>query len=217
MDDPLVGLTHWQSQQELESTKRRSKKSKSKNKDRKGGKSLDSGQAGDKESSSQNSTGLSAPTGAGAVKNGEETSPNDSDRCFPCLPGIDDLAPLKDLQAKKKADNLSNGVAAVCSTDRRLDEGDCGDEKSAEELTDSSSPVDSPVPHLESYWLMRLFKSKLFDMHIAIQYLYTQKDPDVQTYLGKKLFVSVQCQSLCLWIVCGGFSWRCCYVNSWIP
>ena len=196
-----MGLTHWQSQQELESTNHRSKKSKSKNKDRKGNKTLDSGKAAD-ESSSRSSSSLSAPAGTGAVKEDKEASSNDSDRCFPCLPGIDDLTPLKDLQAKKKSDSRANGVAAVCSTDRGLEEEDCGDEKSADELADSSLPVGSPVPHLENYWLMRLFRSKLFDMHIAIQYLYTQKDPDVQTYLGKKLFVSPQYQPLCVWIMC---------------
>lgn len=194
MDDPLVGLTHWQSEQELEWSNCRTKKSKSKNKDKKGKKSSDSGQATDKDFSSQDSSCLAAPTGTGAVKDDKETSPKDSDHCFPCLPGIDDLTTLKDLREKKKEDKRVNGVAAVSSLDRGLKEDDCGDEKSAEELADSNMVIGSPVPQLESYWLMRLFESKLFDMHIAIQYLHTQKDADVQTYLGKKLFVSLQHQ-----------------------
>ncbi len=33
-------------------------------------------------------------------------------------------------------------------------------------------------------WLLRLFESKLFDMSIAIQYLFNSKEPGVQTYLG---------------------------------
>lgn len=34
-------------------------------------------------------------------------------------------------------------------------------------------------------WLLRLFESKMFDMTIAITYLYNSKEPGVQTYIGK--------------------------------
>ena len=34
-------------------------------------------------------------------------------------------------------------------------------------------------------WLLRLFESKLFDMSIAITYLFNSKEPGVQTYLGE--------------------------------
>ena len=34
-------------------------------------------------------------------------------------------------------------------------------------------------------WLLRLFESKMFDMSIAISYLFNSKEPGVQTYLGK--------------------------------
>eukprot|EP00118_Oscarella_pearsei_P005802 m.26645 g.26645 ORF g.26645 m.26645 type:complete len:764 (+) comp29440_c0_seq1:118-2409(+) len=43
-----------------------------------------------------------------------------------------------------------------------------------------------PVPR-ES-WLLRLFKSKLFNMSIAIGYLFNSKEPGVQEYLGNRLF-----------------------------
>lgn len=33
-------------------------------------------------------------------------------------------------------------------------------------------------------WLLRLFESKLFDMSIAIQYLFNSKEPGVQSYIG---------------------------------
>lgn len=33
-------------------------------------------------------------------------------------------------------------------------------------------------------WLLRLFESKMFDMSIAISYLFNSKEPGVQTYLG---------------------------------
>ena len=42
----------------------------------------------------------------------------------------------------------------------------------------------------QNFWLMRLFESKLFDMSIAIGYFLSSKEADVQAYLGNKLFVS---------------------------
>lgn len=36
----------------------------------------------------------------------------------------------------------------------------------------------------QSSWLLRLFESKMFDMSIAISYLFNSKEPGVQTYLG---------------------------------
>ncbi len=40
--------------------------------------------------------------------------------------------------------------------------------------------------------LLRLFESKLFDMSIAMSYLFKSKESGVQAYLGNKLFVSIQ-------------------------
>ncbi|XP_041361757.1 phosphatidylinositol 4-kinase beta-like [Gigantopelta aegis] len=37
-------------------------------------------------------------------------------------------------------------------------------------------------------WLLRLFESKMFDMSIAISYLFNSKEPGVQTYLGNRMF-----------------------------
>lgn len=37
----------------------------------------------------------------------------------------------------------------------------------------------------QTSWLLRLFESKMFDMSIAISYLFNSKEPGVQTYLGK--------------------------------
>jgi len=34
-------------------------------------------------------------------------------------------------------------------------------------------------------WLLRLFESRLFDMSIAIQYLFNSKESGVQTYIGE--------------------------------
>jgi hypothetical protein len=40
----------------------------------------------------------------------------------------------------------------------------------------------------QSSWLLRLFESKMFDMSIAISYLFNSKEPGVQTYLGKYMY-----------------------------
>ena len=41
------------------------------------------------------------------------------------------------------------------------------------------------APPPRQSWLLRLFESKLFDMSIAISYLFNSKEPGVQTYLGE--------------------------------
>lgn len=43
-------------------------------------------------------------------------------------------------------------------------------------------PKPPPAKHS---WLLRLFESKLFNMSIAISYLYNSKEPGVQIYIGK--------------------------------
>ncbi|XP_038018034.1 phosphatidylinositol 4-kinase beta isoform X3 [Motacilla alba alba] len=40
----------------------------------------------------------------------------------------------------------------------------------------------------QSSWLLRLFESKLFDISMAISYLYNSKEPGVQAYIGNRLF-----------------------------
>ncbi|CAK6981371.1 phosphatidylinositol 4-kinase beta-like [Scomber scombrus] len=52
----------------------------------------------------------------------------------------------------------------------------------------------SPIPSASSSsaskqsWLLRLFESKLFDVSMAISYLYKSKEPGVQAYIGNRLF-----------------------------
>ena len=58
------------------------------------------------------------------------------------------------------------------------------------DLGDAVASGDDSLPPPKSSWLLRLFESKLFDMSIAIAYLFNSKEPGVLTYLGNKLFVS---------------------------
>ena len=63
--------------------------------------------------------------------------------------------------------------------------------------------TDSSLPPPKSSWLLRLFESKLFDMSIAIAYLFNSKEPGVLTYLGNKLFVSM----ILSWVSQYPFGW----------
>ena len=59
-------------------------------------------------------------------------------------------------------------------------------------------------PGAQKSWLLRLFESKLFDMSIAVNYLFNSKEPGVQMYIGK-------CSE-------GGRAWECdvmCLVVSY--
>lgn len=58
------------------------------------------------------------------------------------------------------------------------------------DLAGTNANADANLPPPKSSWLLRLFESKLFDMSIAIAYLFNSKEPGVLTYLGNKLFVS---------------------------
>lgn len=58
------------------------------------------------------------------------------------------------------------------------------------DLAETNASGDASLPPPKSSWLLRLFESKLFDMSIAIAYLFNSKEPGVLTYLGNKLFVS---------------------------
>lgn len=46
---------------------------------------------------------------------------------------------------------------------------------------DSAKSTGAP----QKSWLLRLFESKMFDMSIAVNYLFNSKEPGVQMYIGK--------------------------------
>ncbi|XP_043994285.1 phosphatidylinositol 4-kinase beta-like [Gambusia affinis] len=55
--------------------------------------------------------------------------------------------------------------------------------------TPPAAPYESPSPSSSKQsWLLRLFESKLFDVSMAISYLYKSKEPGVQAYIGNRLF-----------------------------
>ena len=171
----------------------------------------------------------------------------EEDTCFPCLSGVEDV------DAERTRENGRNRELRVVITTER-EAGEIEEEEEEEcELTESSilglaienernntPPRDhgittavlgdqycSPVPQPQDFLLMRLFQSKLFDMSIAIGYLFKSKEADVLAYLGNKLFVSLymhmyMCTSSYMFNVCTciymyihvyTFSCTCIYCN----
>ncbi|KAJ2951992.1 hypothetical protein O0L34_g4255 [Tuta absoluta] len=74
---------------------------------------------------------------------------------------------------------------------------DSGNPEDTDKLPDPPDTIVDPPPKAEisaadtsknKDFLLRLFESKLFDMSMAISYLFNSKEPGVQTYLANKLF-----------------------------
>jgi hypothetical protein len=62
-----------------------------------------------------------------------------------------------------------------------------GGERRIEPIPEQQPTSPPPVPTLtvqSQSWLLRLFESKMFNVTIAMQYLYNSKEPGVLTYLG---------------------------------
>ena len=72
--------------------------------------------------------------------------------------------------------NMSSDDINNCNNSNEDDTGESG-------ITPRASLAQPPAS--KQSWLLRLFESKLFDMTIAITYLYNSKEPGVQTYIGK--------------------------------
>lgn len=75
------------------------------------------------------------------------------------------------------------------------EEGSSGKEGHKQSRTSQQDPHPSVQPESSSppssskqSWLLRLFESKLFDVSMAISYLYKSKEPGVQAYIGNRLF-----------------------------
>ncbi|XP_005946159.1 phosphatidylinositol 4-kinase beta [Haplochromis burtoni] len=100
---------------------------------------------------------------------------------------------LQDDQRQHPADVAERGAVT------QLISPDAGSIKEEdEEDTDTLSQPDprpsarpepfSPPSSSKQSWLLRLFESKLFDVSMAISYLYKSKEPGVQAYIGNRLF-----------------------------
>ncbi|XP_027560849.1 phosphatidylinositol 4-kinase beta, partial [Neopelma chrysocephalum] len=80
------------------------------------------------------------------------------------------------------------GCEIRCLDEREEEEeGEEGAAAAAADAAKSSRRRQKNNPAKQS-WLLRLFESKLFDISMAISYLYNSKEPGVQAYIGNRLF-----------------------------
>lgn len=236
MDDPLIGLTIFDSRQKpspsgpgrpvssTSSEDKRSRRSESvdsnKLQEEKGSKqerSVDNEAKTDSKNdpSKTKTSGTGSKTSSKAhggkkVNGGGKGKPTkgsdiggDLEKCFPCLPGLEEPPEREEGEVSDGHSLSGSGESTPTSpvphnepTENHVDSGISTlaiDTSPSTPTVDSNILMNSPVPQPQNYWLMRLFQSKLFDMSIAIGYLFNSKDSDVQAYLGNKLFVSVLC------------------------
>ena len=153
MDDPLIGLTIYNSSQ--------------------------AGARPDRSPSTENGSNGSEDEGTvnrQSKKLWKVGVDNGSKDCFPCLPGISE---------DQQNDNVvkAANVSLPVSREKEADPSHSKEDKAQPELYNLSHP--------KNFWLMRLFQSNLFTMSIGISYLFNSKDPDVLSYLGGRLYVSL--------------------------
>ena len=181
MDDPLVGVTIWQSAQLHKKTQARQELLKQ-------ALGVDYGTAADGPlSNGWAGGGGRERVNMGSGRRGERTR-GGRQRDAVC----GSVSPADTA-------GLENGVARAgddCEeeeeelTERSLLSHKEGRPSSLQDHTQTGNIGGSPQPLPQNFWLMRLFESKLFDMSIAIGYFLRSKEPAVQAYLGNKLFVS---------------------------
>ncbi len=223
MDDPLVGLTFWQSSKGRQNPASRKLKQATAqvvegrgvaddlNKAKKARASSYSRKEKNRSSTESSSSRKKVFSGGGGKKGSKNSAGgggNDrdglGDNCFPCLPGIE-------VEREKAVCEMSESSSDRASPTRshsgeEMEEDQNNGRVTPECATTPSNEIDlnllnSPVPQPQNFWLMRLFQSKLFDMSIAIGYLFNSKEADVQAYLGNKLFVSslvLRCLHFCM-------------------
>lgn len=105
-----------------------------------------------------------------------------SEDCFPCLPSM----PEDHHKHKMRMSEVTSGDVK----DGRKGGPSNSYGPESKELDQPPMPTKHHIALPKHFWLMRLFQSNLFDMSIAIGYLFNSKDSSVQSYLGSRLFVS---------------------------
>lgn len=85
--------------------------------------------------------------------------------------------------------STSGDADSIREEDEEQEEQGCPG--TGERVQQEPRPPEPSVPQTptsKQSWLLRLFESKLFDVSMAISYLYKSKEPGVQAYIGNRLF-----------------------------
>ena len=183
MDDPLVGLTIYESKLTRNiqlGLKNSTNKDRSTNKkDIPNCKAAEKAKNQTKKTTKRRKNSDSTQSIAGGSR---KSSQKLGGECFACLPGIEDE------EEEEMSLSSDSEVASHVHTAGGHTPMEAHQDPTAQE---AGVRMNSPVPPApKNFWLMRLFQSNLFDMSIAIGYLFNSKEEDVQAYLGNKLFVS---------------------------
>uniref|UniRef100_A0A8C3QXZ5 Phosphatidylinositol 4-kinase beta n=1 Tax=Cyanoderma ruficeps TaxID=181631 RepID=A0A8C3QXZ5_9PASS len=97
------------------------------------------------------------------------------------------LEKVKQQQLQQGSEAVPNGQS--CQIRCLDDPPGSGIREEEEEPSNPSSRTARKRQHqAKQSWLLRLFESKLFDISMAISYLYNSKEPGVQAYIGNRLF-----------------------------
>ncbi|XP_077284386.1 phosphatidylinositol 4-kinase beta fwd [Arctopsyche grandis] len=115
------------------------------------------------------------------------------------IPGTTDAVPV----VGQSRESLDSGAPDTNEEDTSSEPKSCSNESEQYEQSEDKSSSDKGELQEEAKievtaaeknvsrskdFLLRLFESKLFDMHMAIGYLFNSKEPGVQSYLANKLF-----------------------------
>lgn len=104
-------------------------------------------------------------------------------------------SPISELQQQELETQRGGGSSSLGAAWSSVAETSSIKEEDEEESGRQPAPPPSvPLPSSSTSasskqsWLLRLFESKLFDVSMAISYLYKSKEAGVQAYIGNRLF-----------------------------
>lgn len=122
-------------------------------------------------------------------KNDDKRNHSNCDRTHSSDSGIDsDSSPLEFHcnDVRKDGSPMMNGQEKAGNVN---DNAHCLDNDDGDSKLKDKKKIDRQKQTMQQQsWLLRLFESKLFDMSIAITYLFNSKEPGVQSYLGNRMF-----------------------------
>lgn len=84
--------------------------------------------------------------------------------------------------------HISPDTSSIKEEDEEEEEEEPKQDNPCPPARPDSSLLPSSSSSSKQSWLLRLFESKLFDVSMAISYLYKSKEPGVQAYIGNRLF-----------------------------
>lgn len=95
---------------------------------------------------------------------------------------------LLNVQLQDQGQVSDSSPAPVTFREENKEEERLKTKDSCQQDQQNQVPQTPDLPSARQSWLLRLFESRLFDVSMAVSYLYKSKDPGVQAYIGNRLF-----------------------------